>query len=103
MRAHGNASGPERPTDWDAVNWRKVQRSVRNRRRRIFRATQAGEWRKVRSLRELMLRSRSNILLSVRQVTQVNAGEYTPGIDKVVVRTPAARGGLADALSAGQP
>jgi RNA-directed DNA polymerase len=60
MRAHGNANGPERPTDWNAVNWRKVQRSVRNLRRRIFRATQAGDWRKVRSLQKLMLRSRSN-------------------------------------------
>jgi RNA-directed DNA polymerase len=73
MRASGNANGPERPTDWNAVNWRKVQRSVRNLRQRIFRATQAGDWRKVRSLQKLMLRSRSNILLSVRQVTQVHS------------------------------
>src|SRR5581483_478435 len=96
MRAHGDANGPERRTDWDAVNWRKAQRSVRNLRQRIFRATQAGDWRKVRSLQKLMLRSHANTLLSVRHVTQVNAGKYTPGVDKLVVKTPAARGKLVD-------
>ena len=103
MRAPGYANGPERPTDWSAINWRKVQRSVRNLRQRIFRATQAGDWRKVRSLQKLMLRSHANTLLSVRQVTQVNAGKYTPGVDKLVVKTPAARGKLVDRLAACQP
>jgi RNA-directed DNA polymerase len=50
-----------------------------------------------------MLRSRANTLMSVRQVTQVNAGKYTPGIDKLVVKTPAARGKLVDLLSTCQP
>lgn len=46
-----------------------------------------------------MLRSRANILTSVRRVTQQNAGRNTPGIDKVVVKTPTARGQLVDELS----
>lgn len=103
MRASGNANRPERPTDWNTVNWRKVQRLVRNLRQRIFRATQTGDWRKVRSLQKLMLRSRANTLLSVRQVTQVNAGKYTPGVDKLVVKTPTARGQLVDQLTTYQP
>ena len=70
MRAPGPANGPRRPTDWDAVNWRAAQRIVRNLRQRIFRATQVGDWRKVRSLQKLMLGSRSNLVTSVRQVTQ---------------------------------
>src|SRR5215470_9336379 len=77
MRAPGSANGPRRPTDWNAVDWRRAQRVVRNLRQRIFRATQAGDWRKVRSLQKLMLRSRSNLVLGVRQVTQVNAGKYS--------------------------
>ena len=77
MRAPGTANGPTRRTDWHAIDWRKAQRIVRNLRQRIFRATQAGDWRKVRSLQKLMLRSYSNVLLGVRQVTQVNAGKYT--------------------------
>ena len=50
-----------------------------------------------------MLRSRSNILMSVRRVTQDNAGKNTPGVDKVLVKTPAARGELVDLLATFQP
>jgi RNA-directed DNA polymerase len=102
MQAPGFANGPERRTDWNSVNWRQAQKIVRNLRQRIFRAAQASDLNKVRSLQKLMLRCRSNILMSVRQVTQVNAGKYTPGIDKVVVKTPAARGRLVDHLCTDQ-
>jgi len=93
----------ERPTDWQAVNWRQANRQVRNLRQRIFRASQAGEWAKVRSLQKLMLRSRANTLVSVRRVTQINGGRHTAGVDKVVVKTPAARGKLVDYLMTYQP
>ena len=103
MQSSGFANGPERRTDWDTVDWRKAQRLVRGLRQRIFRAAQAGEQKKVRSLQKLMLRSYSNILMSVRRVTQVNAGKNTPGVDKLVVKTPQARGRLVDDLAAFQP
>jgi RNA-directed DNA polymerase len=103
MRTLGSANGPGRRTDWTRVNWRKTQRLVRNLRQRIFRATQAGAWRKVRSLQKLMLRSYANILMAVRQVTQINAGKYTPGVDRLVVKTPAARGELVERLATFQP
>jgi RNA-directed DNA polymerase len=44
------------------------------------------------------MRSYSNILLSVRRVTQINAGKNTPGVDKLVVKTPRARGLIVDIL-----
>jgi RNA-directed DNA polymerase len=97
------ANGPSRQTDWSAVDWRRADRNVRNLRQRIFRATRANDRRRVRSLQKLMLRSYSNILMSVRRVTQVNAGKYTAGVDKVVVKTPAARGRLVDHLSTFHP
>jgi len=103
MPCASTANGPERRTDWDAVDWRQANRIVRNLRYRIFRAGQAGDLRKVSSLQKLMLRCRSNTLLSVRRVTQVNAGKNTPGVDKVVVKTPEARGRLVDLLSTYQP
>jgi RNA-directed DNA polymerase len=103
MQTFGAANGPERRTDWSSVNWRKADRIVRNLRQRIFRAAQANDQRRVRSLQKLMLRSYSNILMSVRRVTQVNAGKYTPGVDKLVVKTPAARGRLVDDLATYQP
>jgi RNA-directed DNA polymerase len=103
MQAVMSANGTDRPTDWNSVNWRKANRQVRNLRQRIFRASRQGDLKKVRSLQKLMLRSYSNTLMSVRQVTQVNAGKRTAGVDKVVVKTPQARGRLVDHLSTYQP
>lgn len=99
MQSISPVNGTERHTNWNAVNWRRVNRSVRNLRQRILRASQAGDLKKTRSLQKLMLRSRSNMLMSVRRVTQTNAGKNTPGMEKVVVKTPTARGKLVDELS----
>ena len=99
MREPFSANGTEKQTDWNAVNWRKANRTVRNLRQRIFRATQEGNWKQVRSLQKLMLKSHSNRLVSVRRVTQINAGKNTPGVDKLIVKTPAARGRMVDALA----
>ena len=100
MQSMALANGTNGQTDWNAINWRKVNGTVRNLRQRIFRATTERNYKKVRSLQKLMLRSYANILTSVRRVTQQNAGRNTPGIDKVVVKTPIARGKLVDELSA---
>ena len=93
------ANVTERTTDWHNVNWREANRMVRNLRRRIFRATQNGNWRNVRNLQRLMLRSFSNVLLSVRRATQENQGRKTAGVDRVLVKTPQQRGKLADDLA----
>src|SRR5258708_5078213 len=103
MQSASRANEPKGRTVWDLVDWRGANRIVTNLRQRIFRAARANDHRKVRSLQKLMLRSRSNILMSVRRVTQVNAGRNTPGVDKVLVKTSAARGQLVDQLSAFQP
>src|SRR6266516_2325304 len=88
MQGHSLANGTEKQTEWNAINWRKVNRTVRNLRHRIFRATQEGNQNKVRSLQKLMLKSYSNRLVSVRRVAQINAGKNTPGVDNVVIKTP---------------
>jgi RNA-directed DNA polymerase len=93
------ANGTEKQTNWNAIDWRKANRTVRNLRHRIFRATQEGNQKKVRSLQKLMLKSYSNRLVSVRRVAQINAGKHTPGVDKLVIKTPAARGRMVDALA----
>ena len=97
------ANGPTGPSEWSAVNWRCAHRNVRNLRRRIFRATQAGDWKTVNGLQKLMLRSYSNRLVAVRRVTQENQGKRTAGLDKVLVRTPKARAELTDSLRVLQP
>lgn len=90
-------------TDWTSIDWKKANRIVRNLRQRIFKAAQAGDLNKVRQLQKLMLRCYSNTLVSVRRVTQVNAGKYTAGVDKVIVKTPEARNGLIDEIQKHQP
>jgi RNA-directed DNA polymerase len=67
------------------VDWGQAEENVRRLRRRIFAASQAGDLKKVRNLQKLMLRSRSNALVSVRRVTEINAGRKTAGVDGRIV------------------
>lgn len=99
MQESFSANGTEKQTDWNAIDWRQANRNVRNLRHRIFRATQEGNLKKVHSLQKLMMRSYSNRLVSVRRVVQINAGKNTPGIDKVVLKTPSAKAGMVDLLN----
>ncbi len=47
MRAQTRlANGTEKPTNWNAIDWRKANRTVRNLRQRIFRAAQEGNLNK---------------------------------------------------------
>jgi RNA-directed DNA polymerase len=79
-------NGPEDGfPDWDQVDWGQAEKNVRRLRWRIFAASRAGDLKKVRSLQKLMLRSRSNALVSVRRVTEVNAGRKTAGVDGRIV------------------
>src|SRR5450755_1320489 len=102
MAALDEVNGPEdRPrkqdatAEWDRIGWRAQEGQVRRLRQRIFKAAQEQDWPGVRSLQKLMLRSRSNTLVSVRQVTQRNAGRKTAGIDGEVALTPEARAQVA--------
>jgi len=93
-------NGPEdqprnAPVQWDKVDWRAQEEQVRRLRQRIFAAAREQDWPKVRNLQKLMLRSRANTLVSVRQVTQRNTGRRTAGIDGEVALTPEARAAVA--------
>ncbi|MBM0240109.1 group II intron reverse transcriptase/maturase [Micromonospora sp. ATA32] len=89
------ANGPEDLIDWDAIDWRDQEVQVQRLRQRIFKATQAGDRKQVRNLQKLMLRSRANTLVSVRQVSQHNTGRHTAGVDRQVALTAEARADLA--------
>ena len=99
MQSARNANVTQRTTLWNSVNWRKANKVVRRLRQRIFKATRSGNVKLVRNLQRLLMRSYSNILISVRKVTQINQGKDTPGVDKLVVKTPKARGLLVDILT----
>jgi hypothetical protein len=81
-------SGPEdERLDWRQVDWRQAEENVRGLRQGILTASNAGDLSRVRRLQKLMLRSRSNTLISVRRVTERNAGRLTAGVDSEVVLT----------------
>ena len=90
-------NGPEDAgRDWDHVDWGQAEEHVRRLRRRIFAASQAGDFGRVRNLQKLMLRSRGNALVSVRRVTEINAGRRTAGVDGRVVLASWEKAELAD-------
>src|ERR1044072_9513520 len=95
-KAPRQANGPEGVPDWEAVNWQAHEGNVRRLRQRIFKAAREQDWAKVRNLQKLMLRSWSNTLISVRQVTQRNAGRKTTGIYGRVAITAQARAEVAE-------
>ncbi len=80
---------------WEHVDWRHHEEQVRRLRGRIFQAVRDGDWSRARSLQKLALRSWSNTLVSVRQVTQRNTGRRTAGIDGLVALTSQARAEMA--------
>src|SRR5665647_1242111 len=85
-------NGPED----ELLDWRAVEEDVRRLRQRIFTASLAGDLKRVRSLQKLMLRSRANTLLSVRRVTELNAGRKTAGVDGKVVLLSSVKAEMAD-------
>ena len=88
----GNEIGAKQPIEsWATIDWARQKQLVRNLRRRIFRASQKGEQNRVRSLMKLMLRSRANLLVSIRRVTQENRGKRTAGLDGEIALTPQGR------------
>ncbi|NEO80408.1 reverse transcriptase domain-containing protein [Moorena sp. SIO4G3] len=66
---------------WKGQKWKQLRRNLFRLQRRVYKAVQAGDLRKVRSLQKLILKSRSAQLLAIRQVTQLNQGKKTAGID----------------------
>lgn len=84
------------PIDWHEIDWERVEEHVRRLRRRIFAASRDGDHKRVRNLQKLMLRSRANALVSVRRVTEINAGRKTAGIDGKVALMASQKAELAD-------
>ncbi|MEW1722833.1 group II intron reverse transcriptase/maturase [Streptomyces sp. NPDC093109] len=97
LDAPGNreANGPEDELfDWQSVDWNTAEEDVRRLRQRIFAASRKGDLKKVRNLQKLMLRSRSNALVAVRRVTEINAGRKTPGVDGYTVLRDSSKAAL---------
>ncbi|NEO89685.1 MAG: RNA-dependent DNA polymerase [Moorea sp. SIO3G5] len=66
---------------WKKQEWKKLRQNLFRLQKRVFKAVRAGDLKKARSLQKLILKSRSAQLLAVRQVTQLNRGKKTAGVD----------------------
>lgn len=75
-------------THWHGIPWQSAFQVVGRLQARIAKATKAGEWRTVKRLQRLLIRSTSAGACAVRRVTE-NRGHKTPGIDRQTWSTPA--------------
>jgi RNA-directed DNA polymerase len=78
------------PKDWMTIDWHHVHRTVRGMQLRIAKATQEGDWRRVKSLQRMLTRSLTAKMLAVRRVTE-NQGKRTAGVDRVLWAEPEQR------------
>jgi RNA-directed DNA polymerase len=73
---------------WNDIPWNKIQRKVFKLQKRIYRAAKRGNRVQAKGLQRILLKSYYAKLLAVRQVTQLNRGKKTAGIDGVKSLTP---------------
>ena len=88
--------------EWNAINWRKLEKTVYKLQKRIFQASQRGDTKVVRRLQKTLMRSWSAKAISVRKVTQDNQGKKTAGVDGIKSLTPKARLTLVMSLNISQ-
>src|ERR687895_490928 len=68
---------------WVDKPWKKFEIVVFRLQKRIYKASQEGNFRKVKKLQRLLLKGRSAKFLAIRHVTQLNTGKKTPGMDGI--------------------
>ncbi len=56
---------------WRMLPWKQFRRNLTRLQQRVYKAIQAGDKRKARSLQKLILKSEAARLLAIRQVTQL--------------------------------
>jgi len=66
---------------WKNLNWKKFRKDLFRLQKRVFKAIREGNKRKAMSLQKLILKSKAARFLAIRQVSQLNAGKKTAGID----------------------
>jgi RNA-directed DNA polymerase len=67
---------------WKNLPWKKFRKELFRLQKRVYEAIRVGDKRKARSLQKLILKSKAARFLAIRQVTQLNAGKKTAGVDR---------------------
>ena len=66
---------------WRVLPWKQFQKNLFRLQRRVYKAILVGDTRKATFLQRLILKSTAARAMAVRQVTQLNAGKKTAGVD----------------------
>lgn len=74
-------------TKWDTIDWKNTKAEVHRLQMRIAKAVSESRHGKVKALQWLLTHSFHAKLLAVKRVVQ-NKGGKTPGVDKIVWKTP---------------
>ena len=85
--------------EWSDIPWNQIQRITFKLQKRIYRAASRGNDVLARGLQQILLKSWGAKLLAVRQVTQLNRGKKTAGVDGVKAIPPSQRLQLARKLT----
>jgi len=83
---------------WKDIRWTLIEQRVFRLQLRIYKAAVNEEWDKMYKLQKLLTSSQSAKYLSVRKVTQDNAGKKTPGVDGKLMKSPSEKFKLAHRL-----
>lgn len=77
----------ELETEWKSINWKEIEKFVKKLQGRIFLATENRNFKKVRNLQKLAQRSLYFHLFAIKQITLINKGRNTPGVDGFICKT----------------
>lgn len=83
---------------WKNLPWKKFRRELFRLQKRVYKAVSVGNKRKAKYLQKLISKSKAARFLAIRQVTQLNVGKKTAGIDGKASLTFEERFALSDSL-----
>jgi RNA-directed DNA polymerase len=84
---------------WKSISWRLVKNRVRRIQRRIYKAKKLGNTFLVHGLQKRLIHSPDAKLMAVHQVTTLNRGKKTAGVDRIRCLTDKQKMALARSLS----
>jgi len=82
----------ELESEWNNIDWDLCTRHIFKLQEQIFHAIKEdNDYRKARRFEDLLLKSESALLYSIKRTTQYNKGKRTAGVDNVLVNPDAMR------------
>ena len=77
--------------EWKNLPWKQFQKNLFRLQYRIYKAAKKNDYNSVKRLQNLLFGSKCSKYLAVRQVTQLNSGKKTAGVDGIKSLNPKER------------